>query len=205
MAGRLDLRCHTLNMKQIAVIAALVIGVWFVLGRAGGRLNSALDTADVGASLAGAIMTGGPNVKMSLSGSGLDAIAQREGFSSYRYKDADGYSIGFGHFIQVGEFFSEPISRVEALQLLSSDAAIAESAVRAYVKVPISRVQFDALVSFVYNVGSGAFKNSTLLRLLNQGDTSGAARQFPNWNKSQGVVIPALIARRTAEQQQFLA
>lgn len=146
-----------------------------------------------------------PASNMRLSAQGLDAIARREGFSAVRYPDADGFSIGYGHFIKYGESFKEPMDQATALALLGKDAEIAADAVRAYVKVPLSQNEFDALVSFVYNVGAGAFKNSTLLRLLNAGDYSGAAAQFDRWNKSQGAVLPSLVARREQEKNQFLA
>lgn len=145
------------------------------------------------------------NLTMTLSPEGLNAIAMREGFSATRYRDADGYSIGFGHFIKAGERFDEPMNDATARTLLLQDAGNAADAVRAYVKVPLSQNEFDALVSFVYNVGAGAFKNSTLLRELNLGDYSGAAQQFDRWNKSQGQVLPALVARREQEKNQFLA
>jgi lysozyme len=145
------------------------------------------------------------NNSMTLSAAGLDAIARREGFSAKRYRDADGYSIGYGHFIKVGESFAEPMEQTTARMLLLHDSNTAADAVRAYVNVPLSQNEFDALVSFVYNVGAGAFRTSTLLRLLNAGDYSGAAAQFDRWNKSQGDILPALIARREQEKNQFLA
>lgn len=146
-----------------------------------------------------------PTSSMRISAAGLDAIAAREGFSATRYPDATGYSIGYGHFIKAGESFAEPMDRATALILLGKDAEIATDAVRAYVEVPLSQNEFDALTSVVYNIGVGAFKNSTLLRLLNAGDYSGAAAQFDRWIKSQGVTLNALIVRRESEKQQFLA
>lgn len=64
---------------------------------------------------------------------------------------------------------------------------------------------FDALVSLVYNIGSGAFRKSTLLVKLNEGDYTGAANEMPRWNKSGGVYLAALDARRTSEYNQFFA
>lgn len=192
-------------MKNLALILVILAGVWVQLARAGGRNNSALDAAEVNARLAAAYLEGQSVVNMSLSRDGLDRIAGREGFSATRYKDADGWSIGYGHFIQVGDVISEPISRVEATELLIADAQIAERAVKAYVKVPLSQAQFDALVSLVYNIGANAFKNSTLLKRLNLGDYSGAVQQITVWNRSQGAVLPVLVARRADEVKQFLA
>lgn len=197
-------------MKKYTVLLLLLAGVYFVLSRAAGRANSALDLVDVGAQLALANLTGSDVVNMTLSQAGLDAIANREGgFKAFRYPDASGYSIGYGHFIQVGEFFDEPISHQQGYDLLISDTGIAVNAVQAYVKVPLNQNQFDALVSFAYNAGTNALKNSTLLKLLNAGDFAGAAAQFPNWDKKHVdgvlVVAPELIARRASEQRQFLA
>jgi lysozyme len=66
--------------------------------------------------------------------------------------------------------------------------------------VRVSQDTFDALVSFTYNVGAGAFRTSTLLKKLNAGDTVGACNQLPRWNKAGGKVLPGLTRRRAAEQ-----
>lgn len=192
------------------MIGWIAVGGLILLSRQGGRNNSALDVADVGTSLALATLEGGSVVNMKLSGAGLQAIADREGgFKATRYRDADGYSIGFGHYILAGEFFNDPISYDQGWQLLLSDTALAVNAVQAYVKVPLSQNQFDALVSFAYNAGTGALKNSTLLRLLNAGDYQGAADQFMVWDKKHvdGVLVfaPELADRRGSEQSQFLS
>ncbi|RPI74763.1 MAG: lysozyme, partial [Desulfobacteraceae bacterium] len=68
----------------------------------------------------------------------------------------------------------------------------------------LSQNQFDSLVSLVYNIGAGAFERSTLLRLLNQGDYTGAANQFCLWNKAGGKILPGLIKRRCEETLLFL-
>lgn len=73
------------------------------------------------------------------------------------------------------------------------------------VKVPISPMQLAMLTSLAYNIGITAFRNSTLLKLLNAGDYIGAADQFPRWNKAQGKVMPGLVTRRAAERTNFLA
>lgn len=79
-----------------------------------------------------------------------------------------------------------------------------EAAVNDLVKVEINQNQFDALVSFSYNCGSGALKKSTLLKKLNKGDFAGAAREFSKWNKGGGKVLPGLVRRRAAEAELFL-
>ncbi len=75
---------------------------------------------------------------------------------------------------------------------------------RPSVTVPLNQNQFDALVSLTYNIGSGAFNNSTLLKKLNKGDYQGAADQFLVWNKAGGKVMKGLVRRREAEQALFL-
>jgi lysozyme len=71
------------------------------------------------------------------------------------------------------------------------------------VKIPLNANEFSALVSFGYNLGLGSLRRSTLLRLLNEGDRSGAAMQFHLWARSGGKSIPGLHARRLAEQKLF--
>lgn len=73
------------------------------------------------------------------------------------------------------------------------------------VHVEINDNQKAALCSFAYNVGMGNFKSSTLLRLLNEGDYSGAAEQFNQWTKAAGRVLPGLVTRRQEESKLFLA
>lgn len=140
---------------------------------------------------------------MQISPEGIAAIQDRESFSATSYVDARGRSIGWGHFIQPGESFAEPMDPVTAENLLYQDLANAQNAVRSYVTVPLSQNQYDALVSFVYNIGGGAFRTSTLLAKLNAGDYAGAAEQFARWNKSQGSILTALINRRASEAEQF--
>ena len=71
------------------------------------------------------------------------------------------------------------------------------------VKVPLAQHQFDALVVLAYNIGLGAFRTSTLLRLLNKGELSAAASQFDRWNKAGGKTLAGLTRRRAAERKLF--
>lgn len=192
-------------MKSFLVAAAAFGAAWFFLNRMGGAQNSAADVVMIEANLALQNLTGADVANMTLSDAGLQAIAAREGFSARRYKDANGYSIGYGHFIQVGESFGEPISQGEARALLLADTEIAQKTVRAYVKVPLTNAQFDALTSLVFNIGAGNFKKSRALAALNAGDYTGAANEAMGFNKSGGVYLAALDARRTSEYNQFWA
>lgn len=143
---------------------------------------------------------------MNISDSGLNFIAGQEGFDPNPYPDAQGQSIAYGHYLLPGELGNTiipPLTEAQGLDLLHSDAAIAENAVNSYVTVPLTQNQFDALCDFVYNEGVTHFANSTLLSLLNSGDYAGAAGQFSVWNISSGAVNPDLVSRRAAEQSTF--
>jgi lysozyme len=145
---------------------------------------------------------------MKLSAWGLEVLKQREGgFQAQKYPDASGYSIGYGHFIKPWENFDDGIDEATAAQLLEADVSTAEGAVNLRVSVPLTQSQFDALVSFAYNAGIGAFTSSTLLKLLNAGDLAGAQAQFSRWiYKTVGgvkVQAPELVARRAQEAAQF--
>jgi lysozyme len=132
----------------------------------------------------------------------LQMLAGMEGFAATPYPDHKGYSIGYGHLIRPGESYTS-IDAAGALALLRADVGIAERAVSAAVSAPLTQEQFDALVSLAYNIGAGAFKASTLVRLLNQGDYDGAAEQFARWNIAGGQVNAALVSRRASERALF--
>lgn len=92
----------------------------------------------------------------------------------------------------------------ECAELLQVDTNIAQAAVRSAVKVPITQGQYDRLVSFTFNVGTGAFKSSTLLRKLNAGECRAAADQFLVWVKAKGRTLPGLVARRQRDRDAFI-
>lgn len=89
----------------------------------------------------------------------------------------------------------------EAVALLAIDLIERENDVQQLVKVPLTQGWFDALVSFVFNVGKGNFETSTLRKKLNEGKYEEAAEQFKYWNKGGGKVQPGLVKRRAAEKQ----
>lgn len=113
------------------------------------------------------------------------------------------YTIGYGHYgpdVKAGQH----ITKAQAEALFTKDLAKFESAVRKYVKVPITQNQFDALVSFAYNVGIGNFASSTLLKKLNRKDYLGAQKEFGRWVYGEGKKkLPGLVKRRAAEAQLF--
>ena len=136
-----------------------------------------------------------------LSGQGLAKLQQREGFAATPYQDHKGYSIGYGHLIKPGENLTH-VTVAQALDLLATDVQWAQDAVSSAITVPLAQPQFDALVSFCFNVGAGAFKRSTLVKRINAGDPE-ASGEFGRWVYASGQVNSALVGRRQSEQQQF--
>ena len=95
-------------------------------------------------------------------------------------------------------------SKDAAYDLLTHTVGKFEKCINESVKVHLTQNQFDALVSFAYNVGTGNFKSSTLLKLLNEGLYDKAASEFLKWNKGGGHILPGLVTRRAAEKELFL-
>lgn len=138
-----------------------------------------------------------------LSAHGAELIAEFEGFRAKPYQDAVGvWTIGYGHTEGVGPS-TKRVTKKQALELLEKDAAKAATAVRDLVHVRLTQNQFDALVSFTFNLGAGALAESTLLRLLNEGDYTGARKQFVFWDHAGGQVLEGLKVRRQAEAALF--
>ena len=141
---------------------------------------------------------------MKTSENGIALIKQYEGFSELPYNDGAGFiTIGYGHRIKPGEDFTR-ITPLEAERLLKKDIEIAEQAISRTVFAPLSQGQFDALVSFIYNVGEHTFKYSTLCRVLNWCKYARAADEFGRWVYAGGRKLPGLIRRREAEKRLFL-
>ncbi len=149
-------------------------------------------------------VTNAPKGTRSINAAGLNLIKDFEGLRLNSYRDAVGvWTIGYGHTSTAGP--GQRITNEQATALLRQDVATFEKAVSQAVSVPITNNQFAALVSFTYNVGSGALNNSTLLRRLNAGDTNGAANEFLRWNRAGGQVLAGLTRRREAERSLFLS
>lgn len=137
---------------------------------------------------------------------GLALIKESEGLRLSTYLDAVGKpTIGYGHLIRPGETFKGPISQQQAEALLRKDLYDTEQGIAKAVRVPITQGQFDALASFVFNLGAGRLRSSTLLRKLNAGDYAGAADQFLLWDKAGGKPLKGLTRRRQAERKLFLS
>lgn len=134
---------------------------------------------------------------------GIDLIKSFEGCRLTAYQDSVGvWTIGYGH--TAGVYQGMKITEEQAESYLRSDLSTSESAVNNYVTYAINQNQFDALVSFTFNLGSGSLKNSTLLKKLNAGDIEGAANEFDKWVYAGGVALEGLVKRRAAEKELFL-
>jgi lysozyme len=130
-------------------------------------------------------------------------IKKWEGLRLKSYRCSAGVlTIGFGH---TGPDVIEgmEIDLDEADAMLWSDMWEASDCIDTYVEVPISDQQKAALISFVFNLGCGNFRNSSMLRLLNSSQYEAAAQQFNRWTKAAGKELPGLVARRADERGLF--
>jgi GH24 family phage-related lysozyme (muramidase) len=131
-------------------------------------------------------------------------IQSFEGLRLRAYQDSVGvWTIGYG--TTAGVRPGMVITEEQALEFLRRDVDQFEAAVADLVTVLLTADQFSALVSFVYNLGAGSLRQSTLLKLLNQGNVHGAAEEFLRWNKAGGQVLAGLTRRRNAERALFLS
>ena len=150
---------------------------------------------------------------MQMSTHGLELLEQWEGFKPNVYKDSAGLpTIGVGHLLTKSELssgkivinglpvqYSNGLTNQQVLDLLSQDVKPAEQAVNNGVKVLLNQNQFDALVSFTFNVGVGAFTASTLLKVLNQQQYTQVPTQLLRWTRAGGQVVQGLVNRRQNE------
>ncbi|QNQ23523.1 lysozyme [Enterobacter roggenkampii] len=146
---------------------------------------------------------------MQTSDKGIALIKQFEGCKLTAYQDSVGvWTIGYGWTQPVD---GKPIragmtiKQETAERLLKTGLVRYESDVSRLVKVGMTQGQFDALVSFTYNLGARSLSTSTLLRKLNTGDYAGAADEFLRWNKAGGKALNGLTRRREAERALFLS
>ena len=140
---------------------------------------------------------------MKTSNYGIDLIKQFEGLRLTAYKCAAGvWTIGYGH--TEGVTGAMVITEATASELLAKDLEKFEAGVSGLVKVEINQNQFDALVSFAFNVGLGNIAKSTLLKKINSGRPVGEVQaEFLRWNKAGGKVLAGLTKRRNAEAYLF--
>ena len=143
-----------------------------------------------------------------VSTAGINLICSFEGLRLNAYDDGVGvWTIGFGTTIYPNGIKvkrGDTYTTEQAKAYMTHDLKKFESAVNSVVTMSINQNQFDALVSLAYNIGTNAFKNSTLVKKLNAGDIRGAAAQFNVWNKGGGKVMQGLVNRRAKEKSLFL-
>lgn len=139
---------------------------------------------------------------MKISEAGLSLIKEFEGFRANAYLCSAGVpTIGYGH--TRGVKLGDVCTREEAEEWLREDVEAAERCVNQTVAVPLTENEFSALVSFVFNLGCGNFRKSTLLKLLNESRHDEAAMEFRRWDRAGGQVLAGLTKRRLAEQRLF--
>jgi lysozyme len=146
---------------------------------------------------------------MQISDAGIALIKQFEGCELKAYPDpatgGDPWTIGVGHTgadVKPGLVITDE----RAEELLRKDLEKFERAVEQAVgDALLEQQQFDACVSLAFNIGGANFRSSTLVSLLKEGDTDGAAQQFVRWNKAAGKVMAGLTRRREAERDLFLS
>lgn len=146
--------------------------------------------------------------EMHISPSGIDLIRNFESLRLNAYDDGVGvWTIGFGttkypNGTRVKK--GDTCTLDQAKAYMHNDLKAFEQTVSSAVKVPINQNQFDALVSLAYNIGSTAFKNSTLVKRLNEGNYKAAAEQFGLWVNARGKRLQGLVNRRAIEKALFL-
>jgi GH24 family phage-related lysozyme (muramidase) len=168
------------------------------------------------------LQTAPSTVPMHVSPQAIDFIKSFEAFRGELYNDPAGHcSIGYGHLVHRGTCdgsaaeaeFNSGITEARATDMLRAHLSTVEDVVNEAVTVNLTQNQFDALVSFAYNVGSGrrgtasqpgtGFLGSTLLSRLNAGDYSAVPTEMARWNRAGGRVLPGLTRRRVAEGRMF--
>lgn len=107
-------------------------------------------------------------------------------------------TIGFGHVIKAVEDFTS-LTEQQALEILRTDVTEAARVVERLIYVPLKQNQFDALASFVFNLGAGALQRSTLRCCINRGEHNQVPRQLLRWVHAGGKILPGLVRRRVAE------
>ena len=144
---------------------------------------------------------------------GLKLIMKYEGFSSKPYVDPGSgglpITIGYGNTFYEDKtkikLTDSPITKERGLELLKITLISFEQYVDSFVRDDITQYQFDALCSFVYNLGSNSLKTSTLLKLINSNPNNVApiTQNFNKWVNAGGKILPGLVARRAAEAELF--
>lgn len=147
--------------------------------------------------------SGNKGIFMETSKNGISSIKEHEGLRLKAYECQGGVrTIGYGHAILRYEDY-DVITEETANELLAKDIRIAQSYVKKYTKIYLKQNQFDALVSFTFNLGSGNFSKSTLLKYVNKKMHKEAAKEFHKWVYAGGNRSKGLIKRRKQEAEMY--
>jgi lysozyme len=139
---------------------------------------------------------------LTYSKNGLALTELFEGDVLTAYQDQKGvWTVGYGH--TAGVHPGLKITQAQADAFLLGDVSTAVNCVNDVIEVPLTQAQFDALVDFTFNLGSGNFKGSTLLKDINAGNFPAGIAQFKLWDHCGGVVNDGLLRRRNAEAAEF--
>lgn len=186
------------------------LGLALVTAGIGLTVYAQVRTMRAGDSVLNALFDFGGSLGMNMktSAAGIEAIKKREGEVLTEYLDSAGLrTIGVGHLLGLTESYPKGITSAQSTALLIKDLQIAENAVNARVKVPLTQARFDALVSLVFNIGNSAFAKSSVLTNVNKGDWTAAAASMALYNKvrKNGVLVvdAGLVNRRASEISQF--
>ena len=204
-----------MNKKILFIGASVAVGYYLLTRKSDGR---GITTADNEGGFINSLVGGFMNVsetafisetslQMNFSIQLLEYLKSWEKFSSKAYyataaeKDDGKLTIGYGHLIIDGDGLDADsvLTETEATGLLLNDIAKHQIYVNRGVKVPLTQNQFDALVSFTFNLGGGAFGKSTMLKKLNSGDYEAVPAQLMKWTKQGGAVLQGLVNRRASE------
>jgi len=157
-------------------------------------------------------LTRTPVDQLKTSDAGLNLIKEFEGFESNAYVDpgtgGEPITIGYGTTryangtkVRMGDSINEDQATEELRHHVEQ---VAEKAIKRYIDVPLTQLEFDSLVSWVYNVGSGNLQASTLRKVVNNGDYLQGGEELLKWNKAAGKVLAGLTRRRVAERNLYL-
>jgi lysozyme len=140
----------------------------------------------------------------------LEMLAHHEGVRTKPYRCPAGlWTVGVGHLIGDGltlpDSWNRTFSLEEVYAILATDVRKFELGVAKYINVELTQNQFDAIVSFAFNLGNGCLQRSTIRSKLNRGDVSGCLKSWAKYNKAGGKVLKGLTLRRDAEINLFLA
>jgi len=139
---------------------------------------------------------------MKIEKNGINLIKEFEGVRLAAYQDSVGvWTIGYGHTKGVKE--GDQLTREDAETILAEELDEYTKYVKKYVTVPLNQNQFDALVSWTYNLGPGNLRESTMLKVLNNGEYDKVPDEMKRWNRAGGKVLAGLVRRREAEAKLF--